>query len=323
MKCLNEREIIVQKWNVFAKYFMNEWNKMYEYMLNNSAFDFIDLNSNVLTRNSETNKQEVSISSNNTFDNTNSITSTNKSILDNLINLALADGEVTEKERAIILRKTESLGLDKDEVEMILEGKFLNKLVRTSKETEIAGNITKCPACGGIVKSFLINCQDCGHEFQNIAINESLLNFITKLENEETKIYQNVKYGIESHRLQQKINIIAQFPIPNNKSTIIEFIIYCLPMLENEEINNKERLAWKIKIEQSLNKLQMISKASEDVIILKEFQSKFNNAIAKYNKSRRSFRLFDFLFSSLFAILLLYFVFAAVLRIFGKHLWPF
>ena len=35
--------------------------------------------------------------------------------IDNLIYMALADGEVTEKERAIILRKAEALGEDKDE----------------------------------------------------------------------------------------------------------------------------------------------------------------------------------------------------------------
>ena len=41
--------------------------------------------------------------------------------IENLINMAIADGEVTEKERAIILRKAEGFGEDKDEVEMILE----------------------------------------------------------------------------------------------------------------------------------------------------------------------------------------------------------
>jgi len=44
--------------------------------------------------------------------------------IENLINMALADGEVTERERAIILRKAESLGIDKDEVEIILDGKI-------------------------------------------------------------------------------------------------------------------------------------------------------------------------------------------------------
>jgi uncharacterized membrane protein YebE (DUF533 family) len=41
--------------------------------------------------------------------------------IDKLINIALTDGQVTDKEREIILRKAEKLGLDVDEVEMYLE----------------------------------------------------------------------------------------------------------------------------------------------------------------------------------------------------------
>lgn len=37
--------------------------------------------------------------------------------LDKLIEMALADGQVTDKEREIILRKAEKLSLDVDEVE--------------------------------------------------------------------------------------------------------------------------------------------------------------------------------------------------------------
>ena len=44
--------------------------------------------------------------------------------IENLINMALADGEVTEKERAIILKKADALDLDVDEVEMILDGRI-------------------------------------------------------------------------------------------------------------------------------------------------------------------------------------------------------
>ena len=44
--------------------------------------------------------------------------------IENLINMALADGEVTEKERSIILKKAEVLDLDVDEVEMILDGRI-------------------------------------------------------------------------------------------------------------------------------------------------------------------------------------------------------
>lgn len=56
--------------------------------------------------------------------------------IDKLITLALADGEVTEKEREIILRKAEKLGLDIDEVEMYLEGKISNHETVISQETK-------------------------------------------------------------------------------------------------------------------------------------------------------------------------------------------
>ena len=46
--------------------------------------------------------------------------------IEKLIDMALVDGQVTDKEREIILRKAEKLGLDIDEVEMYLESNFGN-----------------------------------------------------------------------------------------------------------------------------------------------------------------------------------------------------
>lgn len=68
--------------------------------------------------------------------------------IEKLINMALADGQVTDKEREIILRKAEKLGIDVDEMEMYLEGRLgssninfessnqnheLNKVIENSK----------------------------------------------------------------------------------------------------------------------------------------------------------------------------------------------
>jgi hypothetical protein len=61
--------------------------------------------------------------------------------IDKLINLALTDGQVTDKEREIILRKAEKLGLDLDEVEMYLESnlgnlKLENNVINVDNEIE-------------------------------------------------------------------------------------------------------------------------------------------------------------------------------------------
>ena len=45
-----------------------------------------------------------------------------------LIDLALADGQITKKEREIILRKAEKLGLDVDKLEIYLEGEIYLKM---------------------------------------------------------------------------------------------------------------------------------------------------------------------------------------------------
>ena len=44
--------------------------------------------------------------------------------IEKLIDLAIADGQITEKERNVILKKAAELGVDADEVEMVLDGKL-------------------------------------------------------------------------------------------------------------------------------------------------------------------------------------------------------
>jgi membrane protease subunit (stomatin/prohibitin family) len=53
--------------------------------------------------------------------------------LEHLIQMVLADGEITEKERATVLKKAETLGLNVDEVEIILDGRLA--LMRRNRDT--------------------------------------------------------------------------------------------------------------------------------------------------------------------------------------------
>ncbi|MDR1554004.1 MAG: hypothetical protein LBS69_11180 [Prevotellaceae bacterium] len=47
--------------------------------------------------------------------------------LENLINAALADGVLTEKEKQVLLKNAEAEGIDLDEFEMILESRLYEK----------------------------------------------------------------------------------------------------------------------------------------------------------------------------------------------------
>ena len=103
--------------------------------------------------------------------------------LEKLIEMALMDGELTEKEKQILFKKAESFGVDLDEFEMVLEAKLFEKQQSNKKvETPVSaapksdkfGDVKKCPACGAMVQSFQTRCPDCGHEFSGIEANASI-----------------------------------------------------------------------------------------------------------------------------------------------------
>ena len=96
--------------------------------------------------------------------------------IENLINLALADGELTEKEKQILFKKAEAEGIDLDEFEMVLNSKLFEKQQTiknvapsvASPKSDKFGDVRKCPACASILQSFQTKCDDCGHEFRNV-----------------------------------------------------------------------------------------------------------------------------------------------------------
>ena len=103
--------------------------------------------------------------------------------IENLINIALADGIVTDKEREIILRKADALGVDKDEVEMILEG----RIAQLKSNVQIKETVVKCPSCGAIIQGLSQVCSSCGYVLNKSSIQSNsgsnLHEAIDKLEN--------------------------------------------------------------------------------------------------------------------------------------------
>lgn len=155
--------------------------------------------------------------------------------LENLINIALTDGAITDKERQILLRKAESLGIDLDEFEMVLESRIYEKeqslKSSTPSETETPppppvptpppvastptpnpvvdsapksnkyGEVKKCPSCGTQIGAMDGICNSCGHEFMNIESVGSVQRLhmeLTRVEDEERNRPKAAPSGIRS-----------------------------------------------------------------------------------------------------------------------------
>jgi hypothetical protein len=157
--------------------------------------------------------------------------------IEKLIDLALKDGQITEKEREIILRKAETLGLDKDEIEMILEGIISdqNKAREIGKTKQ--GVVKKCPHCGAPAKAFSDKCDSCGEDFRF---------------NTLSNLTENLTSDSKSNAVK-----ISRQNIPINKEELIEFATFSFGNANNAALGLPERNAWYSKFKEAQNKLKL------------------------------------------------------------------
>jgi len=179
--------------------------------------------------------------------------------LEKLIEMALMDGELTEKEKQILFKKAESFGVDLDEFEMVLDAKLFEKQqsMKPAKEVSTAaapksdkfGDVKKCPACGAIIQSFTGKCSDCGYEFRDIQsdvtitklfealmeadnipkeeFKETRLSGVMKLLHDPREDAKRLKKHEQAHKDKihsRKVQIISNFPVPNTKESLLEFM---------------------------------------------------------------------------------------------------
>jgi hypothetical protein len=159
--------------------------------------------------------------------------------IETLIELALADGNITDEERAVILRKAMELGVERDEAEMIIEGRLHQYEAKRRTNKEVLGNITTCPKCAAVIGSYTTNCSYCGHEFRNIDSTHSMKDVVKRLDEAEiTARKSKSDYGLvdgllamldretamERRVYDAKSNVLQSFPIPNTREDIVEIL---------------------------------------------------------------------------------------------------
>lgn len=111
------------------------------------------------------------------------------------------------------------------------------------RKTVYDGEIHKCPNCGEVLNSFISTCPACGYELRNTRVSTSIKEFAEKV--------------IETETEEQKISLIRNYPIPNTKEDIFEFMILAS---SNIDSNTDKRVsdAWLTKMEQSYQKGKLI-----------------------------------------------------------------
>ena len=230
--------------------------------------------------------------------------------IEKLIDLALADGQITEKERNGILKKAAELGVDADEVEMTLDGKLHQLEASKPKQKEKVGNIKTCPACGAEVKALKLKCDDCEHEFINNSSNSNLTQLEKKLA------------SVKADDDEKRVKIITDHPISNDKETMFELLSYMSSKVlsANTESDSSVITAYHGRAIEIITKLSFV--CGTDPLLMEQLNQISKKMSSKKNKNVMGNIVKWSAFSILWC-LFTYLMIATIARIFGAHWWPY
>ena len=198
--------------------------------------------------------------------------------LEEVIEAALADGVLTDKERAVLHKRAQAEGVDPDELDVVIDGR-LAKMKRQEDWLRPAppkeatnqkyGNVLKCPSCGAQVVGGSALCPECGYAFSNVGANSSYEKLFAKLEAIEVAYRHKVEpfipiFGV-SNKVKEKANVIRMFPVPNTRADLLEFLAsmsaQISSMKQNQSMQVFEeqtmRKAYEAKYEECVNKARI------------------------------------------------------------------
>lgn len=126
----------------------------------------------------------------------------------------------------------------------------------TERKTVFDGEERKCPSCGNpIDNAFAMKCTRCGYEFREKKTSGAIDRLIMRLENATSE--------------EEKIVIIKNFPIPNTREDLFEFMVlsssnfdeeYHAAHMDKDDISD----AWLVKVNQCYQKSKLILSNEDD-----------------------------------------------------------
>ena len=214
--------------------------------------------------------------------------------LESLINIAIKDGTITDKERLVLYKKAAKYDIDPDELDMVLESRLSSGCVIDSSPAQPEllkrKGPKKCSSCGAILSDLnAVHCPYCGYKVVNIVrdiLEEINLVVPPKKVQQNSGFFGKIVDFIESEEtdrklLQQKEDVILSYNIPIVKEVVLEFLAFsvqkgCKVDSEHDFWHDDLGEAWYKKSEQVIAEARLVfSHDSELMAVLKDYAIKF------------------------------------------------
>ena len=184
-----------------------------------------------------------------------------------------------------------------------------HKTENSERKTVYDGEIHKCPNCGEIIDAFVTNCPACDYEIRGSKAAVSLQQFYWDLHRAKNS--------------EEKASMIRNYPIPNSKEDIVEFMILASSNISGEADKNIFE-AWVAKFEQAYQKAQITLQNDPAFAQIQDIYEKTEKAINKEKISHTTASVgnmittyFKFMPNPVFAVVLILLLIFNLVRLFS------
>lgn len=214
--------------------------------------------------------------------------------LNSLITAAVADGEISDFERQVLIRNAQAENVPMDEFVMVLEARLyeqrqvllaqqkqrehqenlVSAQIEATKNTARAESTTndaakskkdrKCPACGAMIASSVESrCPDCGYELdieQTESPIQPLMDKLDKIDREMQSMNPiNLAMGGQATAYQRKVQAISSFIVPSTRRAIMEFfMVACSSTNASTFFGDPLKKAWKQKVREVMERAKLM-----------------------------------------------------------------
>jgi tellurite resistance protein len=179
-----------------------------------------------------------------------------------LVDYALADGYITEKEKATLIKKAENLGIDIDEFELYLDARLFevqnknkgkNKLSKKDEKSSLQAFNKELQK----IDDEIINPSLAGNVKKVMDTIAHPLSIFKRKEKEQERI---------DTLIYKKSGIIKTFPLPKDKNELLELAIMATTNYKSGEQSYDLQSAWKSRAEQALNMLKIVAANDTEIM---------------------------------------------------------